>query len=161
MTYTLSQFKAVLNGLGYNLGPDGVNGNYGNLLDAYTQAAIQEFQGEQKLELTGILDQPTVEKARQLIRNLQHSLNATVDAQLPVNEFYGSHTSRAVMRFQQIYSLPVTGIAGRTVRKRMAEEVKQQLRQQVCNLTPTLDPIDRPNPNLFIASPDCHQYTLN
>jgi peptidoglycan hydrolase-like protein with peptidoglycan-binding domain len=139
MTYTLSQFKAVLNGLGYNLGPDGLNGNYGNLLDSYTQAAIQEFQEEQGLEPTGILDRPTVEKARQLIRNLQHSLNVTVNAQLPVNEFYGSHTGRAVMAFQQTHNLPVTGIAGLAVRKRLEDNVKQQLRQQINSLDARLE----------------------
>lgn len=138
MTYTLSQFKTVLNGLGYNLGPDGLNGNYGNLLDSYTQAAIQEFQEEQGLEPTGILDRSTVEKTRQLIRNLQHSLNVTVDAQLPVNEFYGSHTGRAVMQFQQRHSLPVTGIAGLAVRRRLEDEVRQKLRQQ-CSLNDSLE----------------------
>ncbi|HEY9622589.1 MAG TPA: peptidoglycan-binding protein [Crinalium sp.] len=134
MIYTLSQFKAVLNGLGYNLGPDGHGGNYGNLLDAYTQAAIQDFQAEHQLESTGTLDQPTIDKACQLIRNLQHSLNVTVAAQLPINEFYGSRTSRAVMHFQQMHGLPITGIAGPAVRRRLEEGVKKQLRQQVCNI---------------------------
>ncbi|MBD2463294.1 peptidoglycan-binding protein [Oscillatoria sp. FACHB-1407] len=131
MVYSLSQFKAVLNGLGYNLGPDGHGGNYGNLLDSYTQAAIYEFQTEHRLPSTGVLDSATIEKARQLVRNLQHSLNLAVNAQLPVNEFYGVNTVKAVMQFQKTYDLPITGIAGYAVRKCLDNIVKQQLRQQL------------------------------
>lgn len=131
MIYNLSQFKAVLNGLGYNLGPDGHRGNYGNLLDAYTQAAIYEFQTEHGLPRTGELDSATIEKARQLIRNLQHSLNLAVDAQLPVNEFYGANTIKAVRAFQRKYDLPVTGITGSAVRQQLEGVVKQQLRRQL------------------------------
>lgn len=130
MVYSLSQFKAILYGLGYNLGPNGHNGNQGNNLDFYTQAAIQEFQAHYDIAVTGVLDHPTIEKARQLVRNLQHSLNLTVDAQLPVNEFYGPRTLQAVMLFQKQHGLPVTGIAGATVRKRLEDEVKKQLRKK-------------------------------
>ncbi|HEY9659699.1 MAG TPA: peptidoglycan-binding domain-containing protein [Allocoleopsis sp.] len=132
LAYSLSQFKAVLNGLGYNLGPDGLGGNYCNSLDFYTQAAIREFQSHYKLPITGELDQTTQEKARQLIRNLQHSLNLAIHAELPINEFYGPHTTRAVQIFQQRQGLPVTGIASTTVRQALETEVKNQLRQQVC-----------------------------
>jgi peptidoglycan hydrolase-like protein with peptidoglycan-binding domain len=132
MTYSISQFKMTLHNLGYSLGPDGLNGNHGNLLDLYTQSAIREFQAHFGLPMTGKVDQPTSERARQLIRNLQHSLNLTTDAQLPINEFYGPRMIRAVMRFQQLHDMPMTGIAGSTVRQKLNEEVKQLLRQRVC-----------------------------
>lgn len=131
MTYTLCQFKAVLDGLGYNLGPNGYGGNKSNTLDFYTQAAIQEFQTNYKLPVTGNLDAPTIEKAQQLMRNLKHSLNLTIDSHLPINEFYGPRTLQAVMEFQQHHNLPVTGIAGSVVRKTLDTEVKHQLRQQM------------------------------
>ncbi|NJL36879.1 MAG: peptidoglycan-binding protein [Leptolyngbyaceae cyanobacterium RM2_2_4] len=132
MTYSISQFKMTLHNLGYSLGPDGLNGNHGNLLDLYTQSAIQEFQAHFGLLMTGKVDQPTSECARQLIRNLQHRLNLTTNAQLPINEFYGPRMIRAVMRFQQLHDMPMTGIAGSTVRQKLNEEVKQLLRQRVC-----------------------------
>lgn len=131
MPYTLSQFKAVLHGLGYSLGPDGLAGNYGNLLDPYTQAAIREFQTHYHLTVSGQLDRATQEKARQLIRNLQHSLNLAIDAQLPINEFYGPGTTRAVQTFQMRLGLPVTGVASATVRQALDDAVKQQIRHHV------------------------------
>ncbi|MBD1997332.1 peptidoglycan-binding protein [Leptolyngbya sp. FACHB-541] len=132
MTYSISQFKTMLHNLGYSLGPDGLNGNHGNLLDLYTEAAVREFQAQFGLPITGKVDQPTCERARQLIRNLQHSLNLTINAQLPINEFYGPRMIRAVMQFQQSHDMPMTGIAGSTVRQKLNEEVKKLLRQRVC-----------------------------
>jgi len=134
MTYSISQFKMMLHNLGYSLGPDGLNGNHGNLLDLYTQAAIREFQAQFGLPITGEVDQLTSERARHLIRNLQHSLNLSIGAQLPINEFYGPCMIRAVMQFQQLHNLPMTGIAGSTVRQKLNEEVKKLLRQRVCKV---------------------------
>ena len=139
MGYSLSQFKAVLDGLGYNLGPNGYGGNHGNTLDFYTQAAIQEFQLENELPTTGMLDHQTLEKARQLVRNLKHSLNLATDAQLPMNEFYGPRTLQAVMKFQKMHNLPVTGISGATVRQKLDAEVKKQLQQQSSNVPQSLE----------------------
>lgn len=131
MPYTLSQFKAVLYGLGYNLGPNGPNGNNSNTLDFFTQAAIQEFQADCRLPQTGQLDAQTIEKAKHVVRNLQHSLNLVVDAKLPVNEFYGPRTLQAVMSFQKQQKLPMTGVAASSVRKRLDEEVKNLLRHRM------------------------------
>lgn len=131
MTYSINQFKAVLNGLGYNLGPNGIGGNQSNILDFYTQAAIQEFQATYQLPITGAIDQFTVEKARQVVRNLKHSLNVAIEADLPINEYYGPRTHQAVMHFQKLRQLPMTGIAGAVVRKELELKVKEILRQQV------------------------------
>ncbi len=126
MTYSLSQFKEVLDGLGFHLGPDGLNGNNGNILDVYTQAAIREFQQQYRLSLTGRLDSVTNEKAQIVVRNLQYSLNLTVNAQLPVNEFYGPRTLQAVKAFQRAHGLPPTGIATLTVRQKLDQEARQR-----------------------------------
>lgn len=126
MAYSLSQFKEVLDGLGFHLGPDGLNGNNGNILDVYTQSAIREFQYQYKLPLTGKFDSATDDKAQKVMRNLQYSLNLTVDAQLPVNEFYGPLTLQAVKTFQRAYALPATGIATLIVRQKVDEEVRKR-----------------------------------
>ncbi|UBF28499.1 peptidoglycan-binding protein [Kovacikia minuta CCNUW1] len=127
MAYSLSQFKEVLDGLGFHLGPDGLNGNNGNILDVYTQSAIREFQYQHKLPLTGRLDPATDIKAEKVMQDLQYSLNLTVDAQLPINEFYGPRTLQAVKAFQRAYGLPVTGIATLTVRQRIEQEARRLL----------------------------------
>ena len=127
MAYSLTQIKEVLDGLGYNLGPNGINGNYDATLDLYTQAALREFQAQYGLPTTGRLDVATEIKAGQIIKNLQYSLNLTVNAKLPVSEFYGPLTLRAMKTFQQAYGLPATGIANLTVRKKLDEEAKKRL----------------------------------
>jgi peptidoglycan hydrolase-like protein with peptidoglycan-binding domain len=127
MAYSLGQFKEVLDGLGFHLGPDGLNGNNGNILDVYTQSAIREFQYQYKLPLTGRLDPATEDKTEKIMRNLQYSLNLTVDAQLPTNEFYGPRTLQAVKAFQRAYGLPITGIATLTVRQKVEQEARKQL----------------------------------
>jgi peptidoglycan hydrolase-like protein with peptidoglycan-binding domain len=129
MVYSVSEFKAILDGLGYNLGPNGYGGNNGNNLDFYTQAAIQEFQAHQNIPETGLLDRLTAERARLLMRNLQQGLKLTVDTKLSVNELYGPRTLQAVMQFQKLHNLPITGIAGTTVRKKLEAEIRKQFRK--------------------------------
>ena len=127
MAYSLTQIKEVLDGLGYNLGPNGINGNYDATLDIYTQAALREFQAQYSLPITGRLDAATEVKAGQIVKNLQYSLNLTINSKLPVSEFYGPLTLRAMKTFQQTYGLPATGIANLTVRKKLDEEAKKRL----------------------------------
>lgn len=124
MAYTISQLKEVLDGLGYNLGPDGLNGNHSNSLDVFTQAALQDLQTHHWLPVTGRLDSATDHLVQMLMRQLQYSLNLVVDSKLPVNEFYGPRTVQAVKAFQRAFGLPITGIAGLAVRQRLEEERK-------------------------------------
>jgi peptidoglycan hydrolase-like protein with peptidoglycan-binding domain len=126
MAYTLSQFKEVLDGLGYHLGPDGLNGNHGNFLDVFTQAAIRELQTHYHLPVTGKLDAATDNFVQTLIRNIQFSLNLVVSVQLPVNEFYGPRTVQAMKTFQRAYGLPMTGIANVSVLQKLDEETQKQ-----------------------------------
>lgn len=128
--YSLSQFKAVLQGLGYPLTPEEMDGNRSDILDLKTQTAIRTFQDIYHLPVTGNPDALTQEKARQLVRNLQHSLNLAIGAQLPISEFYGPRTTRAVQRFQQQQGCPPTGIATPQLRQQLEAAVKQHLRQQ-------------------------------
>ncbi len=138
MSYSIRQFKAVLNGLGYGLAPNDLENSSDSLrdsadieLECCTQAAIRAFQTHYQLPITGIPDLQTQEKARQLIRNLQHSLNLAVNVQLPISEFYGDGTTEAVQVFQHQHGLPVTGIACSNVRQALENAVKRQLRQQL------------------------------
>ncbi|QZZ19368.1 peptidoglycan-binding protein [Leptothermofonsia sichuanensis E412] len=127
MAYSLSQFKEVLDGLGFHLGPDGLNGNNGNILDVYTQSAIREFQYQHRLPITGRLDSATDDKAQKVMRHLQYSLNLTIDARLPVDEFYGPLTLQAVKAFQKAYGLPPTGIAALMVRQKIDQEMRKRV----------------------------------
>ncbi|MBW4652052.1 MAG: peptidoglycan-binding protein [Kaiparowitsia implicata GSE-PSE-MK54-09C] len=125
MPYTSSQFLAVLVGLGYATGGDRPEGE---------TAAIQAFQQDYALRPTGEGDRLTQERARQLVRNLKHSLNLVVEAQLPISEFYDGQTQAAVAQFQAAQQMPLTGIADRALRQALEEQVKHQLRRQVSRL---------------------------
>lgn len=147
MKYSISQFQAILSGLGYDVGlelgdpPDGNSLNDGleeslnEGLNPYSQTimqAIQAFQVDYQLPITGQLDQATTEKARHLMCNLHHSLNLVANAQIPVGEFYSLQTIAAVKALQAKFGFPVTGKADPGIRRCLSEEVKQQLRQRLC-----------------------------
>lgn len=135
--YSLQQFIAVLSGLGYFADQNGVRSNshsaqskgQSSLLSEDLKLAIRTFQAHYGLPLTGEADQPTQEKARQLVRNLHHGLKQTVSPDLPISEFYGPRTVSAVEQFQAQRRLPVTGVATASVRRAIEEDLKQQLRQ--------------------------------
>ena len=127
MSYSLADFKEILDGLGFHLGPDGLNGNNSSTLDSYTQAAMREFQHQYNLPLTGQLDAATEEQAQKAIRHLQYSLNLAIDAQLPVSGFYTPQTLQAVKTFQRRYRLPVTGVATLTVRLKINQVARQHV----------------------------------
>lgn len=137
--YSLQQFIAVLSGLGYFANPDGAQGSpylepgngQSSLSSDALKLAIRTFQAHYGLPLTGEADQPTQEKARQLVRNLHHGLKQTVSADLSISEFYGPRTISAVQRFQAQRRLPVTGVATASVRRAIEEDLKQQLRQSL------------------------------
>lgn len=130
--YSLVQFRSVLQGLGYlpatNLSqpcdPDSTP------IDLLSEA-IQAFQQDYQLVCNGQLDTATQERARQLVRNLQHSLNLVVQAQLTLNGFYNRATIRAIEVFQQQRGIVVTGIADHGLRRVLEQEVKQWLRSQM------------------------------
>lgn len=131
--YSLQQFIAVLSGLGYFANPDSVQSNphpdQSNSASNELKLVIRTFQAHYGLPLTGEADQPTQEKARQLVRNLHHGLKQTVCPDLPISEFYGARTVSAVQQFQAQRRLPVTGVATASVRRAIEEDLKRQLRQ--------------------------------
>jgi murein L,D-transpeptidase YcbB/YkuD len=143
--YSLQQFIAVLSGLGYFANsdtnsdslqndpqPEQRKGQSQRARDDL-QLAIRTFQAHYGLPLTGEADQPTQEKARQLVRNLHHGLKQTVSPDLSISEFYGPRTVSAVQQFQAQRRLPVTGVATASVRSAIEEDLKQQLRQALGN----------------------------
>jgi len=131
--YSLTQFRTILQGLGY-LPATPISHAYHpseSTLDAALSQAIQTFQIDYHLSPTGQLDRATQERARQLIRNLQHSLNLVVQAQLPLNGFYSMATIHAVERFQKQQNRVPTGIADHDLRRVLEQQVKQRLRSQM------------------------------
>lgn len=113
--YTPEQFVSVLNGLGYAVPLDA------RIDDPRVQQAIRDFQIQFRLPVDGTLNNPTQDRAADIVRTLQSALNRVVtpSPQLPASQFYGRQTEAAVKLFQQQKGLPATGIATLETRQRI------------------------------------------
>ncbi|MGG6268741.1 peptidoglycan-binding protein [Leptolyngbya sp. AN03gr2] len=141
--YTPAQFISVLNGLGYAVPLDA------RIDDPRVQQAIRDFQIQFRLPVDGTLNNPTQDRAADIVRTLQSALNRTVkpSPQLPATQFYGRQTEAAVRLFQQQNRLPATGIATLETRQRLNEIVSDAEPRQPTNPTSSANP---PRSQLFI-----------
>lgn len=117
--YTPSQFISVLNGLGY---PVAVS----DPIDApNVSQAIRDFQLQFNLPVTGTMTVASQDRAAELVRLLQQSLNRSLKPAtlLPGSQYYGTQTETLVKVFQERNRLPVTGIATLETRRRLGEEL--------------------------------------
>jgi peptidoglycan hydrolase-like protein with peptidoglycan-binding domain len=115
--YAPEQFISVLNGFGYPVSLSAP------LSDPIVQQAIRDFQAQNRLPIDGTLNPPTQDKAADLVRQLQNSLNRVVQPspQLPRSQFYGKQTESVVRLFQRQNGLPETGIATFETRQRISD----------------------------------------
>ncbi len=113
--YSPAQFISVLNGLGYAVPLDA------SITDPRVQQAIRDFQIQFRLPVDGTLNNPTQDRAADIVRSLQAALNRAVkpSPQLPSSQFYGRQTEAAVKQFQQQNRLPATGTATLETRQRL------------------------------------------
>ena len=133
-TYSTEQFRAVLCGLGYLPHRQAFSATAAEMppTEEALHAAICAFQKDYRIAISGTLNATTQERARQLIRNLQYSLNLVLATQLPLSEFYSSATAIAVETFQRQRNLPITGIATTELRRTLEQDVKKHLRSRFC-----------------------------
>jgi peptidoglycan hydrolase-like protein with peptidoglycan-binding domain len=142
--YTPSQFISVLNGLGY---PVAVS----DPIDApNVSQAIRDFQLQFNLPVTGTITATSQDRAAELVKLLQQSLNRSLKPStlLPVSQYYGTQTETLVKVFQERNRLPVTGIATLETRRRLGEEL-----QPAVGATPALQttqPLIAPNGSSII-----------
>lgn len=147
MPLTLSDLRENLDGLGYYLGPrglDGLGNNFnacdrdvlGNIdcsstalrsltyVETYTQAAIAQFQ--QDVSLTpngqdGVELRATVEKT---VKILQNNLKIVTGLSLPITGNYRRETYSIVKVYQRNRRFPVTGIAAISVRRQLDADAR-------------------------------------
>ncbi|WP_192843598.1 peptidoglycan-binding domain-containing protein [Leptolyngbya sp. NIES-2104] len=136
--YTPEQFVSVLNGLGYAVPLDA------RIDDPRVQQAIRDFQIQFRLPVDGTLNNPTQDRAADIVKTLQSALNRTLkpSPQLPATQFYGRQTEAAVKLFQQQNRLPATGIATLETRQRLNDILSDAEPRQPTN--PANSPVTNP-----------------
>lgn len=149
--YSPAQFISVLNGLGYAVQLDAP------ITDPRVQQAIRDFQVQYALPVDGTLNNPTQDKASEIVRSLQSTLNRAVkpSPQLPVSQFYGRQTEAAVKQFQQQNRLPITGIATLETRRRL----NAILNDEEPRTAPPVTPVTPPTPTTPSARSELSIYT--
>ncbi len=169
MALTLEQLRDNLDGLGYYLSPRGLYGLgnqnqscdlsiLGNVdcsatslraiptLEAYTQAAIYQFQLDYQMAATGKNGPDLQAKLEEVVKILQNNLkiylqsnNATV--KVSITGYYAFETLGAMKAYQKSKSLPITGIATSVVRKQLNDDV-----QRLLGKSPSPAPSPAPTP---------------
>jgi peptidoglycan hydrolase-like protein with peptidoglycan-binding domain len=151
----LTRLRDNLDGLGYSFGPRGLFGigneqsvfdkialGGGNItpnnalrtiavLDAYTRAAIYEFQRDQGIAATGNFGDDLKDRVERSVRTVQNNLKIALgkkDADL-ISGYYGLKTFQYVKEFQQAKGLPITGIANTAIQKILNEEARKLVGQ--------------------------------
>jgi peptidoglycan hydrolase-like protein with peptidoglycan-binding domain len=118
--YSDRQFVDVLWGLGYAV----ERGQ--TVADESVRQAIQQFQRDYQLPVTGTVGDLTNEKATIVMRNLRYSLNQVMKPNPPLSadvELYASRVEEVVRQFQRRYGLPSTGRADRRTRETLRDLV--------------------------------------
>jgi peptidoglycan hydrolase-like protein with peptidoglycan-binding domain len=162
MPLSLQDLRENLDGLGYYLGPrglDGLGNNFsacdldilGNIdcsstavrglsfLDAYTEAAIYQFQQDNALATNGQDSADLRSRVEKAVRIVQNNLKIAVGIQLPLTGNYRRQTYNAVKVYQRNRRFPVTGIATIAVRRQLDADARGI---QIPNPTPSPTPSD-------------------
>jgi peptidoglycan hydrolase-like protein with peptidoglycan-binding domain len=144
---SLHDLRENLDGLGYYLGPRGLDGLGNNVnacdrdilgaidcnstslrvlprLDNYTRAAIQQFQLDNNMAATGNDGAELRSAIEKTVRILQNNLKIVLKIDIELSGNYRRVTFNAVKTYQQTRKLLVTGIATVTVRRRLNDEAR-------------------------------------
>lgn len=148
MTITsLQDLRENLDGLGYYLGPRGLDGLGNSVnacdrdilgaidcdstslrvlprLDDYTRAAILQYQLDNNMAATGNDGAELRSAIDKTVRILQNNLKIVLKTDIELSGNYRRTTYNAVKTYQRSRKLPVTGIATVTVRRRLNDEAR-------------------------------------
>lgn len=144
---SLQDLRENLDGLGYYLGPRGLDGLGNSVnacdreilgpincdvtslrvlsnLDDYTRAAILQYQLDNNMAATGNDGADLRSAIEKTVRILQNNLKLVLKTNIELSGNYRRITYNAVKTYQKARKLPVTGIATITVRKRLNDEAR-------------------------------------
>ncbi|MER3433702.1 MAG: hypothetical protein C4288_09760 [Leptolyngbya sp. ERB_1_1] len=144
---SLQDLRENLDGLGYYLGPRGLDG-LGNSVSScdrdilgaidcdvtslrqlaniedYTRAAILQYQIDNSMAATGNDGAELRSAIEKTVRILQDNLKKVLQISIPLSGNYRRETYAAVKSYQRSRGFPVTGIATITVRRRLNDEAR-------------------------------------
>lgn len=129
MIYTNAQLRSILNGLGY-ANPDEtakfpLSTDDSSLTDTRSVQAIQKFQIDHQIEVSGIIDSSTLSAIEQVMQNLINELNRVNPTAIPLDQpVYDAATIAAVKLIQQ--RIPANGIASHSLQDALAKQQNSQ-----------------------------------
>ncbi|MCU0550598.1 MAG: peptidoglycan-binding protein [Leptolyngbya sp. Prado105] len=144
---SLQDLRENLDGLGYYLGPRGLDGLGNSVsacdrdilgaincdttslrvlanLDDYTRAAILQYQLDSNMAATGNDGSELRTAIDKTVKILQNNLKLVLKINIELSGNYRRATYNAVKTYQKSRKLPVTGIATITVRRRLNDEAR-------------------------------------
>jgi peptidoglycan hydrolase-like protein with peptidoglycan-binding domain len=144
---SLQDLRENLDGLGYYLGPRGLDGLGNSVnacdrdilgaincdttslrvlssLDDYTRAAILQYQLDSNMAATGNDGADLRSAIEKTVRILQNNLKIVLKIDIELSGNYRRNTYNAVKTYQKSRKLPITGIATLSIRRRLNDEAK-------------------------------------
>lgn len=144
---SLQDLRENLDGLGYYLSPRGLDGLGNSVnacdrdilgaidcdstslrvlpsLDDYTRAAILQYQLDNNMAATGNDGAELRSAIEKTVRILQNNLKIVLKTDIELTGNYRRNTYNAVKTYQRTRTLPITGIATITVRRRLNDEAR-------------------------------------
>lgn len=160
---SLQDLRENLDGLGYYLGPRGLDGlgdsvsscdreilgaidcNVTSLrqlanIEDYTRAAILQYQIDNNMAATGNDGAQLRSAIEKTVRILQDNLKTVLKISIPLTGNYRQETYSAVKSYQRNRNFPITGIATITVRRQLNDDAR--------GTTPTPAPTPAPSSEL-------------
>jgi peptidoglycan hydrolase-like protein with peptidoglycan-binding domain len=174
MPFTLTQdvlmhLRDNLDGLGYAMGPRGLfgtgneNGVFdaaavgssssatpvrnSNALDAYTRAAVFQFQRDRAIPANGEVGEDLYNRVDDQVRDVQNNLKIVLLAdnqtsksilgeidgssavpaaqKFRISGYFGNQTFRLVKEYQRLRRLPITGIATMAIARQLRDEARK------------------------------------
>jgi peptidoglycan hydrolase-like protein with peptidoglycan-binding domain len=125
MLYTNTQFRSILNGLGFkeqgkNEPNFPLSDNRASLTDDATVQAIEQFQTYFHLISDGVAGSQTMATAERKMTVIHSELNQVLKTDLPGNQpFYEVFTVKAIRQFQEEYHFAIDGVASLLIRQQL------------------------------------------
>ena len=118
--YTPEEYCQALLGLGYL-----IPASCADVEEPLVRQSTLEFEQDYNLPPDGNPDPRTQDMLAKVVRTLRDNLKIVVGSSLSMSQYYDAELEVEVVRFQESFNLPATGIASQIVRERLNREATE------------------------------------